>query len=247
MVSYIYDGSFEGLLTSIYDAYYNKEKPEEIIKQEEYTPSLISKPIYISNDPLKASKVSKGVKVKISPSSLKYIYYVYLSDIEGSGTLIYNYLKLGFKLGKDIDLHLHNNTVLKIHKIVKKVSFEYHRMLGFVRFKSVYNKFLYSPIEPDHNILALITPHFVQRLCNEDFIIHDLKREIAAVYNKAEWSIRTLSRENGINILDSKSELLYENLWKDYFKNITIQDRINPKLQKRLMPKRYWNHLTEVD
>jgi len=246
MIIYIYDGSFEGLLTSIYDAYYSKEKPEEIVKNEEYVPSLITNPVYISSDYTKASKVSNAIKEKISPTSLNYIYYAYLSDIKGNGTAIYNYVKLGFRLGKDVDLHLIENSVLKIHQLVKKVTFEYHRFLGFVRFKNVKNKFLYAPIEPDHNILSLITEHFIQRLSNEYFIIHDLKRDIATIYNKREWVIYKLSKEESANLHYSQEEVFYEDLWKDYFESIAINDRLNPKLQKRMMPQRYWKYLTEI-
>ena len=246
MFVYIYDGSFEGLLTSIYDAYYSKEKPKEIVKNEEYVPSLISNPIYISNDNIKASKVSNAIQEKISETSLKYIYYAYLSDAKGNGTLIYHYVKLGFKLGKNVDLHLIEDSVLRIHQLVKKVTFEYHRFLGFVRFKKIKNSFLYAPIEPDHNILSLITEHFIQRLSNEYFIIHDLKRDIAAIYNRNQWFIYNLTKEESKNLIQCQEEVFYEELWKKYFETIAINDRLNPQLQKKMMPKRYWKHLTEI-
>lgn len=247
MICYIYDGSFEGLLTSIYEAYYRKDKPEEILREDEFIPTLITNPIYIKKDMSKFSKVYDAIRTKISYNSLRYVFYVYLSDIEGSSTLIYKYIKLGFKLGKDLDMHLYKDCVLRVHQIVKKVFGEYHRMLGFVRFNSINNKFLYSPMEPDHNILALITPHFTKRLSNENFIIHDLKRGIAAVYNKVDWSITELSKEYGLTLLSKHGNSLYEELWKSYFKSTTIKDRINPKLQKGHMPKRYWSFLTEVN
>ncbi|MGL5152900.1 MAG: DUF4130 domain-containing protein, partial [Clostridium sp.] len=38
----------------------------------------------------------------------------------------------------------------------------------------------------------------------------------------------------------------YTDLWKEYFKSVTIKERTNPKLQKRMMPKRYWENLTEI-
>ncbi|QGU94758.1 DUF4130 domain-containing protein [Clostridium bovifaecis] len=246
MICYIYDGSFEGLLTCIYEAYYNKENPEEILKKEEFIPNLLTKEVYIKSDMNKFSKVYEAIKLKVSPVSLKYVFYVYLSDINGSSNLIYNYVRLGFKLGKNVDLYLHDNRVLKIHMIVKKVTSEFHRMLGFVRFKDIDNKFLYAPIEPDHNITALITPHFTERLRSENFIIHDLKREVASIYDKNGWSITSLPKEYGLRLLYENENGLYETLWKEYFKSTTIENRLNPKLQKMHMPKRYWKFLTEL-
>ena len=37
----------------------------------------------------------------------------------------------------------------------------------------------------------------------------------------------------------------YVDLWKCYFESTTIKERKNPKLQKRMMPLRYWKHLSE--
>lgn len=246
MTCYIYDGSFEGLLTCIYEVYYRREKPEEILKEEEFIPNLLTEEVYIKSDMNKFSKVYEAIKLKISPISLKYIFYVYLSDINGSSNLIYNYVKLGFKLGRSVDLHLHDSRVLRIHMIVKKVTSEIHRMLGFVRFNDIDDKFLYAPIEPDHNIIALITPHFTERLCSENFIIHDLKREVASVYDKNGWSITFLPKEYGLNLLSRNENGFYEFLWKEYFKSTTIENRLNPRLQKMYMPKRYWKFLTEL-
>jgi probable DNA metabolism protein len=245
MVSYVFDGSFEGLLTSIYEAYYKTDNPEEIVPEWQFEPNLLTEPVYIKTDEEKSTKVYDAIKNKISISALRAIYNVYLSDLEGSTTLIYNYIRLGFKLGKDVDLHLHNDSVLNLHKIDKKVTYECHRMLGFVRFKSIGTMF-YSSIEPDHNILGLIAPHFATRLPNENWIIHDLKRSLAVFYNTKEWVVTHLSREKSEDFLIAEENEYYESLWSEFFKTIAFEDRINPKLQKKMMPARYWKHLTEL-
>lgn len=246
MICYIFDGSFEGLLTSIYDAFYSKHKPEYIIPEWQFQPSLISQPVSIVTDLEKSGKVYSAIKNKISKQSLDLIYHVYLSDLEGCCTLIYEYLKMGFKLGSEIDLHLHNDIVLNMHKINKKVTYECHRMLGFVRFKEIENMF-YAAIEPDHNILGLIASHFSSRLPNENWIIHDLKRNLAVFYNKKEWIVTTFSKEKAEEFSLREENGIYETLWKEFFKTIAIADRTNPMYQKRSMPLRYWKHLTEFE
>lgn len=246
MICYIFDGSFEGLLTAVYEAYYRREKPEEIIPEWQFKPTLLTEPVYITTEPEKCAKVYEAIKNKISKPSLKLIYHVYLSELEGCCTLIYNYIKLGFKLGSEVDLHLHIDSVLGMHNIEKKVTYECHRMLGFVRFKSIENMF-YSSIEPDHNILGLISSHFASRLPDENWIIHDLKRDLAVFYNKKEWIVTPLSKAKAEDFLVREEGELYETLWKQFFKTIAIEDRINPRLQKRMMPSRYWKHLTEFE
>ncbi len=246
MICYIFDGSFEGLLTSIYEAYYRNDKPEEIISEWQFVPTLLTEPVYIDTNEEKSIKVYNAIKSKISKNALSLIYHVYLSELDSSCTLIYNYIKLGFKLGQEVDRYLHNDTVLKIHNINRKVTYECHRMLGFVRFKC-FNNMYYSPIEPDHNILALIAPHFEARLPNENWIIHDLKRNLALFYNKKEWVVTYFSKEGACEFFKTSDSELYESLWKEFFNTIAIENRINPKLQKKMMPARYWKHLTEID
>lgn len=246
MICYIFDGSFEGLLTSIYEAYYRKEKVEEIIPLSKFQPTLLTEPKYIETKDEKSSKVYAAIKNKISTEALDLIYHVYLSEIDGSCSLIYNYVKLGFKLGNKVNLHLHEDVVLNIHNINNKVINECHRMLGFVRFKFIENIY-YSSIEPDHNIIGLIAPHFSERLLSERWIIHDLKRNIAVFYNKNEWILTTFTAADMDSIIIKEESELYESLWKDFFKTIAIADRTNPAYQRRNMPKRYWKHLTEFE
>ncbi|WP_028306403.1 hypothetical protein [Desulfitibacter alkalitolerans] len=37
MIVYIYDGTFSGLLTAVYEAFYQKEKPGQILKEWDYS------------------------------------------------------------------------------------------------------------------------------------------------------------------------------------------------------------------
>jgi len=244
-VCYIYDGSFEGLLTAVYDAYYSKIKPTELLEEEEFQPSLINESYYIETDSIKSDKVHNAIRTKISEDALEYIFYTYLSSFKGKGTLIYNYIKLGFKYGLKVNLHTYDDTVIKIHKIRNRVAGEQHLMLGFVRFEAIGKNLYYSSIEPDHNILSLIAPHFVNRLADQNWIIHDLRREVAAIYNMAEWVIVPFEKNKIPNIDGNASEDFYTNLWKDYFASTTITNRLNPKLQKMKVPVRYWKHMTE--
>ena len=45
--------------------------------------------------------------------------------------------------------------------------------------------------------------------------------------------------------LMAEDEKLYQELWKGYFKSMTIKERINLKLHRQHLPKRYWKYLTE--
>ena len=78
MVVYIYDNTFEGLLTCIYEAYYSSIKPEAIYSKKVYKHNLIDEAINIETDTSKSIKVYDAIESKISKSSLKkYIMFIY--------------------------------------------------------------------------------------------------------------------------------------------------------------------------
>ena len=40
-------------------------------------------------------------------------------------------------------------------------------------------------------------------------------------------------------------EVLYDQLWKDYFRSVNIEARKNAKLHIQYVPKRYWRYMNE--
>ena len=50
MLYYIYDGTFDGLLTALYDAFCELYNPEKIVSKDNYTDNLLIKKIYIRID-----------------------------------------------------------------------------------------------------------------------------------------------------------------------------------------------------
>jgi len=244
MTVYVYDGSFEGLLTAVYEAFYRREKPDKIIQRNNLQMDLTAQYIYIDTDKEKSERVYNSIREKISVRALQNVYYVFLSEVEEAGTLIYNYLKFGWKVGPKVDLHMADDRVLTVLKIRRKVECEVHKMMGFVRFRLLEGDIYYAPIAPVHNIVELLAPHFAQRLADQNWVIYDERRNLAAVYNRREWvmtdTVPDRIPESG------EGELLYQKLWKEFFNSIAISSRKNPKLQKRLMPVRYWRYLTEM-
>lgn len=244
MIVYIYDGSFDGLLTCIYEAYYRHETPDDIVSMDRLENNFLYERYIIKKDSLKATKVYKSIEEKISSEALKRVFYVYLSELPGSGAAILNYLRLGYKVGANIDKNLANEDVLTMDKINLKVSRERHYMMGLLRFKMLENNILYANYEPQYNITGLIAPHFVSRISNENWIIHDIKRNIAALYNQKEWIIKELELEDELIIHEAEED--YQEMWKSYYQHISIAGRKNLRLKKNNMPMKYWKHLVEL-
>ena len=84
--------------------------------------------------------------------------------------------------------------------------------------------------------------HFASRLKNERFVIHDVKRKIAGMYNGHEWIMNYVGEAE---VYLSEYERAFENLWKKYYLAVNIEERPHEKQMKRSMPVRYWKFLPQ--
>jgi len=245
MSTYIFDGSFEGMLSAIYEASYSRDTYGQILFHGMHQENLFTQMHFIETDQIKADKVYAAIKNKISREALEHIMYAFLTGEENIGTFIYHYLNFGWKTGNKLDMYLDDMRVKRIHDLSRKVKGEKHRMLGLLRFRrlSLHYEVYYASFEPDNNITMLLAPHFAQRLSDQNWIIHDIKRSIAACYNCKEWIMTDLTITEIPPL--GEDEKLYQSLWKEYYHNISIPGRQNPRLQRQMMPARYWKHLTE--
>lgn len=241
---YIFDGSFEGLLTAIYDGYYNKISPFRIIPRWAYQYELGKEFHEVVTDSTKFDKVSKAILEKIDNDAFVKMYYAFLSEDPDAGITIFNYVKMGFKLGSKIHLYLTDPIVLKIEGLNRKVGGERHRFLGLLRFHKLNSGIYYAPYAPQYNISQIIVPHFSKRLATMNFIIHDTKRKIAAIYDSEsrEWYMSEFNANQYSLVAEDKYQ---HELWKAFFKSIAIKERKNPNLQRQFMPKMYWDYLIE--
>ncbi|WP_054696996.1 TIGR03915 family putative DNA repair protein [Syntrophomonas palmitatica] len=249
-MDYLYDGSFDGLLTCVYYNYY-REKANGIYYREGYQPSLADSSCDVVTNPDYAHRVYKAIEEKLSGNSLHNIYHTFLSSCPDKENLILNYLRLGFRLGAKLDSYHTHPDVQPLHKTARKVTLEVHRLLGLLRF-SDNGKFLHAKITPDHNILPLLADHFAERLKNERWLIEDCKRYLAVIYDgqnknnrpntQRPWYLLNLEQPLDSAILEQDP---YEELWKLYFYKICIDSRRNPRLQAQFVPYRYRKHLVE--
>lgn len=244
MVDYIYDGTFEGFLTCIYH-HYATEKADGIYRRETYQPSFLAQSREVESDEGAAERVYRVIAQKISRQDLQRVYKVFLSSASDKEILLLRYLRLGFSMGRDIS-RLHGNPIVfDVQKIDRQVGYEVHRFQGLLRFTVLANCVLYSPIEPDNDILELLAPHFTQRFYHDPFIIHDKKRNKGMVAVEGQWYITDFSLDQTF-VLHNDEEG-YRQLWRDYFDAIAIKERTNKKCQKNFMPVRYWKNLTEMN
>ncbi|TAL35407.1 MAG: DNA metabolism protein [Spirochaetes bacterium] len=242
-VSYTYDGSFHGLMTVAHEASKRNITPHDIIAGEPESPLLFHDYVHIATDPNKAEAVIRAIKTRLPSLAYKRVLFCYLSEAAHAATCVIDYLTLGWRCGALLDHYTTHEKVKPLHVLSEKVAREWHRMMGLVRFKLTAQGILYAAIEPDHNVLPLLSLHFAERMAGENWIIHDVGRNTASRYSGGEWDIFDFEVVDAIAYGDG--ELAYQELWNNYFTNIAIGYRKNKGLQKQFLPRRYWKHLVE--
>ncbi|KLO22244.1 TIGR03915 family putative DNA repair protein [Marinitoga sp. 1155] len=240
----IYDGTFQGLLTLIFYCYNKRFIPDLVFKKS--NPTIFNIIDYIESDFEKSRIVGEFIIKKLDKQILKNIYLAYLSEIENIESSIIKYFNLSLKMQRNAEIHIEKNYVLSVKNAIYKVIKEKQRFLGLLRFRELFNGILYAPFEPDHNIITLLASHFSDRLKNKIWIIHDLKRGLAIIYDKKLELVKILNYNMNLEKSISSSEKEFQSLWKTYFKNVAISERKNIRLQKQFMPQRYWKYLTEI-
>ncbi len=243
MLIYVFDGSFEGLLSAIYLSNARKERPDQYLEQQGLSINFLDRYFTVETNPEQADKVASAIRSRISELAFHQVMQVFLSEHPERGSMIDRYIRLGFKLGPSVDDHLHEDSVLSVQQLTLRVSRESHRMKGLLRFIRSNWGIYYAKYSPVYNTTSLLAPHFADRLADQPWIIHDTGRGIAAVYDLKEW-ILTDSVPATLDSWTDKDDIVQE-IWRTYHHHIAITERTNPRLQKSMMPMRYWKDLTE--
>ncbi len=247
----IYDGSFEGILTVIFDCYERKLEPFCISPRSNNQSSLFSDRIEIDADPEKSNRVLNGLFKKISKNGIDKLYKVFCSELPERELLILEYCKKIFTSKYNIANDFRSQPVLRVQQIVKMINREIHRMHAFVRFQKTKDDIYAATIKPDFDVLALSVDHFKKRYQDQLWLIYDIKRDYGIYYDKAELKTVQLNNPVWTERHQIKEEVLAENekrlqiMWKKYFDSTCIEERKNMKLHLRHVPHRYWRYLPE--
>ncbi len=239
------DDSFEGLLCAVFYCFKTKTMPINIIENDKLQLNMVFEYKIIKTDYEKAYRVAKSIKNNIKGYVYQNAYKAFLNPDENRLIKILKYICLAFNVGKNVDNYKTKPYVLDVLKMSRHAKGEAHLFLGFIRFIKTKENIYYCKIEPECDVLVLISHHFQDRLKNEKWIIHDMKRKKAAVYNGSSFIITDINFN--INIEKADDEKFYTNLWKEFYKTISVENRENPKLKRNMMPKKYRKYMTGFD
>ena len=250
MKVYVFDNTLDGLLTAVFDSFFLKQQPEYLLAEGEQLPLFAEEPHRVVTDSEKAERVWKGLEKHLSKDGLHMITISWLSEERALNQPLFNFICKVFRphpltpsprgeggaFGREGSLSLEQNAsdedVLAVRNSCRRVLHEQLRMKQFIRFQKA----------KDGN--------------DQPWLIYDAKRHYGYYYDGAAAPIRITFEDEAAVPFDlsngkmdddilSENDMIFQQLWRTYFKAICIKERMNPKKQLSDMPRRYWKYMTE--
>lgn len=254
MTIFIFDNTFEGLLTSVFEAYSRRTFPDALLPEGEPLPLFHEEVFTVITEEEKAKRVWRGLQKKLSSGALSCLAQCWLAEEAETPMLLFRYIRKAIDAPRSIETNFADPDVLEFSRMWKRVDWERLRMLQFIRFQKAADGTFFAAVEPEKNALPLAIDHFKDRFADQPWLIYDIKRAYGFYYDLKE--VRQVTFEEGsreghlvTGMLDEslmdKDEKLFQQLWKTYFKAICIKERLNPRKHKQDIPVRYWKHMTE--
>ncbi|MDR1623092.1 MAG: TIGR03915 family putative DNA repair protein [Synergistaceae bacterium] len=254
---YVYDGTWDGLMCLVHRTARDQSVPEGIVRRygegdtRQARQEILFKTTIIENDAKVAEATAAVLKKRVSRQLLSDAWFALLSCDRGDDRhfsssvdmALWHTLERVWTLGKRAEADLSDEYAHVVRKAALRTGGEYNKYLGVVRFKDVGGIF-YAELEPDCDVLALLADHFGARLPDRGWVLHDLRRKKAAVYDTKKWIVTDMDLPRAPS--DTKEEREIQELWREFYRSTTTGQRLNYKTQRGHMPKKYWKHLVET-
>ena len=255
MTIYTFDGTMDGLMTAVFDAFERHEQPDQLLTAGDALPLFCESQYAVVTDEGRARRVFAGLEKRLAPEALRLLSVSWLSELPELNTPLFQYVCKVFRQG-DISRNFADPDVLAVTNIARKVLHEQLRMKQFIRFQKAKDGTYLAVVSPDHNVLPLITGHFADRFNDQPWMIYDARRHYGYYYEGAGEPVRVTFEDESelpFSLADGKlneevisgDDRLLQDLWRTYFKAICIRERMNPRKQRGDMPVRYWKYMTE--
>jgi len=237
MKTYIFDGSFEGLLCVAVSAFKSKTEPDRVVCGD-FQQVLFDEEHSVITDSELAKRAVGYLKKNAHLLMRAYLLDSDPKYLEIVKCLIGLYADINFMDRLEID------EVVSVHKAAKRVGTESMRMIEFVRFKELDDGTLLSEIKPKANILSWLSAHFKRRLPSDNWMIYDSLRSLLLTHIDGRIELHDDVTQDNVPVLSEKEEE-FQSLWRVFFDNVSIKERENYNLQRQHVPLYYRDLMPE--
>lgn len=240
----------EDIWCAVYDAWMSRLGHKNVrIEPEGENRELFCEYRQVHVDTDKAEKVITSIRKKLSEHIYEEVYKAALSQDRFRADKIYRFLIYAFAVGRKVMDMLQIPAVNDLFQMNRHLAREHNHMLGFTRFSRMKEGILLARIGPKNDITVLLAAHFADRMPDENWIIYDVHRKKAAVYQVGKgWVlVRADSKEWQSRLEQATDEADFENLWKVFCQSIGIEERRNRRCQMTMLPLRFRPYMTEFN
>ena len=257
MTVYTFDGTWEGLLTAVFEAFDRREAVGDLLDPGGELPLFGEALHAVATDATRAQRVWAGLERRMSKGGLRLFFACWLSErAEVHGPMFRYACKVFGPKGQEVERDFADPDVLAVTNMARRVLYERHRIMQFARFQKAKDGTYLAVVAPDHNVLLLAADHFRDRFRAQPWLLYDARRRYGCYFaGQGEVQRVEFAEADGLafNLADgrldeavlSADDHLLQELWRTYFKAICIRERINPRKQLSDMPRRYWRYLVE--
>lgn len=271
-LAYLHDGTPEGIFSAIFAAYMRHEDPAEVVCAEAYQPRLLQTAVTISTDAVHAERVSAGIRKRLGAYAHRQVMKATLSGRTDAGTALYRFVRFALDGADRRDCascrfasacarrtckrqkmaainDVTHPRVKPFFDVVRSVDNECEKIRQFARFqhlKEEGREVWFARVNPKDAVVPLVLGHFVERFNVQPFILYDEVHGMAGVWDGHQRYLVDADEEMLSLPPVGADEALMQDAWRTFYRVLSVEARFNPELRRKLMPKRFWKNLTEL-
>ncbi len=254
MLVFRYDKSFEGLLCALFDAYAAKAFPDALAGAGEPEPLFTERVHEVATDGTHAARVWRGLERRLGVRARSMFVYAWHGEGQTDSDLrMLRCMRRVVDEGGNALTDRADPDVKATYRLALEVSHEREHLKQFVRLQKAADGTYFAAVTPEHDALPLALDYFTDRFADQRWLLYDRRRDYGYFYDVRTARRVTLEDDRGMiadKLADrwlAEDERQFQLLWKNYFRALAIPQRANERQQRRMMPRRYWKHLTEMD
>ena len=131
MIAYTFDGTLDGLLTAVFEAFALHEQPEQLLSAGDQIPLFCDRNCQVVTDEEKAGRVWKGLERRLPKEVVRMLYVSWLSELPELNNALFHYICKVFRQPEGttgIERNFADPDVLAVTNIARKVLHEQLRM-----------------------------------------------------------------------------------------------------------------------
>lgn len=248
-----FDGTFDGILSSVFCAYSRRLSVDMLMRDDELPPLFAGETVDVETEEGRSKRVWDALERKMSRGALSALAVSFLAEDRRLDTVLFRFIVKMIDAPRSIETDFADADVADVFNTARKVRHEAHRVLQFMRFQKASDGTYFGIMEPLYDVMSLAVNHFTDRFADQRFLIYDRRRAYGYYYDgkaasrvEMDPSLQYIASGRLPDDLMDGEEQMYRQAWRTYFDAVAINECANPRKQRQDMPVRFWRYMTEV-